>query len=289
LGPHVIGQRVVIRRLVPGETGPTGGPAFTDVLGVCESWADGVALIRTADGTAVAIPTALIVSGKPVPPRPSVRQRVGVRDAEAHAAPLWTGIVREPLGDWELRTEPDPVGRLRKRTNSCLAIGDPGIDVATAAVTVREFYERLGRQPLVQVEAGSEVEDRLRGAGWNSVSGDSLFLLGSVSRIRRALGPDTGGAELTADGPRLVATTEAGSGKAGLDGDWLGIHDLYVEEDQRRRGVASQLLRTLLERGAELGAVTAWLHVEADNAPALALYEALGFAEHHACRYLTAT
>ena len=39
-------ERVVVRRLVRGETGPSGGPAMTDVLGVCESWTDGVVVVR---------------------------------------------------------------------------------------------------------------------------------------------------------------------------------------------------------------------------------------------------
>ena len=38
LGPHCVGQRVVVRRLLPGQTGPSGGPAMTDLLGVMESW-----------------------------------------------------------------------------------------------------------------------------------------------------------------------------------------------------------------------------------------------------------
>ena len=74
-----------------------------------------------------------------------------------------------------------------------------------------------------------------------------------------------------------------------MDGDWLGIHDLAVEEDRRRRGLATTLLRGLLEAGAEQGATHLWLHVELGNAPALALYEGLGLAEHHRCRYLTAS
>jgi hypothetical protein len=71
LGPAQVGSRVVVRRILRGEVGPTGGPAFTDVLGVMESWADGVTTVRRADGSVVSIRTADIVSGKPVPPRPS--------------------------------------------------------------------------------------------------------------------------------------------------------------------------------------------------------------------------
>ena len=74
LGPHVVGQRVVVRRVLRGEVGPTGGPAMTDVLGTCESWADGVMTVRREDATIVEIATADIVSGKPVPPRPPRRR-----------------------------------------------------------------------------------------------------------------------------------------------------------------------------------------------------------------------
>jgi ribosomal protein S18 acetylase RimI-like enzyme len=39
---------------------------------------------------------------------------------------------------------------------------------------------------------------------------------------------------------------------------------------------------------AEQGATTAYLQVLGDNLPALALYERLGFLEHHRYRYLAA-
>src|SRR6188472_1688067 len=72
LGPHVVGLRVVVRRVLPGETGPSGGPAMTDVLGVCTAWADGVCVVApSSGGPPVTIRIADIVSGKPVPPRPS--------------------------------------------------------------------------------------------------------------------------------------------------------------------------------------------------------------------------
>jgi hypothetical protein len=74
LGPHVVGHRVVVRRVLRGQTGPTGGPAMTDVLGVCESWSEGRVVVRREDGTTVEIAVADIVSGKPVPPRPPRRR-----------------------------------------------------------------------------------------------------------------------------------------------------------------------------------------------------------------------
>src|SRR4051794_22783359 len=166
LGPHVVGQRVVVRRVLPGETGPSGGPAMTDVLGVCESWADGVAVIRREDGATVVIRTGDIVSGKPVPPRPSVRHRVSAREAESHAAPHWPGVLREALGEWELRAQADPKGRLRKRANSCLAMGEPGVPMEEAERVVRDFYAQRDRPAMVQVEVGSAADAWFSAAGW---------------------------------------------------------------------------------------------------------------------------
>ncbi len=73
LGPHVVGTRVVVRRVLPGETGPSGGPAMTDVLGVCVAWGDGVCVVERESGERVTIRIADIVSGKQVPPRPKRR------------------------------------------------------------------------------------------------------------------------------------------------------------------------------------------------------------------------
>jgi ribosomal protein S18 acetylase RimI-like enzyme len=264
---------------------------MTDVLGICESWSDGVVVVRREDGTAVTIATADIVSGKPVPPRPSVRLRVSAREAESHAAPLWPGVVREPLGEWELRTEPAPGGRLRKRANSCLAMGDPGMPMAAAADAVVSFYRSRERPPMVQVEADADMERWFVEQGWTVVpGGDALFLLGSISRARRLLGGvEEDAVSVEVDGPRARAVVpDRAVAEAAVDGDWLGVHDVQVAPDHRRRGLARAVIGALLDRGAEQGATTLWLHVETDNEPAIALYESLGLAVHHGCRYLAA-
>ena len=94
--------------------------------------------------------------------------------------------------------------------------------------------------------------------------------------------------ELTAEGPRAVATIEdRARGEAAIDDDWIGVHAIEVDPDHRRQGLATAVLAELLEWGAEQGATTVWLHVETDNAPALAWYDDLGLAPHHTCRYLT--
>lgn len=290
LGPHVVGQRVVVRRLVAGKTGPTGGPAFTDVLGTCLAWDPCV--VEKADGTRVTIPVAEIVSGKPVPPRPSVRLRATVAECESHVAGLWPSVATQALGGWTLRHAADVD---RRRANSCLAVDEPGLVVTEALEGVIDFYGARGRPPLVAVERDSAVEASVAGAGWRPAGGDSSMLLASVSRLLRSAG-SLGGA---VDGRVEVAgTADSASATVGdgdsttarahavLDGDWLGLRDLHVAPDARRRGHARELVLALAEWGAERGARTLWLHVEDDNLPARGLYDALGFDLHHRMRYL---
>lgn len=291
LGPHVVGHRVVVRRLLPGATGPSGGPAFTDLLGVCTAWGDGVCVVQPETGPAVTIPLAEIVSGKPVPPRPSPRLRVSAREAEARTGSLWPTVERVPLGEWELRSETAPRGRLLKRANSCLAMGSPDRPFDEAVAAVAAFYADRGRDPLVQLEADSDLEDTFRAAGWAPLPvGESELLLASVARVRRALGAQRTPVDLTVMAGRAVATTGSGcdplaEGQAHVDGDWIGLHGIVVDPAHRRRGLATAVVAELLEWGAEQGALTAWLHVETDNAAGRAFWEALGFAPHHTCRY----
>lgn len=67
----LVGQRVVVRRALPGERGPSGGPALTDVVGILAAWGDQTLSVRRETGDLVTIPLADIVAGKPVPPKPS--------------------------------------------------------------------------------------------------------------------------------------------------------------------------------------------------------------------------
>lgn len=297
LGPHVVGERVVVRRLVRGETGPTGGPAFTDLLGSCLSWGPTSCVVAPESGEPVEIALADIVSGKPVPPRPSVRQRVSARDAELRVVRMFPGVETEPLGEWLLRSDPAPFGRLYKRANSCLAIGSPAVGLPEAATAVRDWYAARRRDPLVQVESGSTVEAGLVDLGWRPLTdGDAEHRLGSIVRTRRALGRlDDRAVVAPESGPEralVVVPGEAGAagplaeGRAVLDGDWLGVHDLRVRLERRRQGLAREVMGALLEWGAERGALTVWLHVETDNVGGRAFYDALGLGVHHEVRYL---
>lgn len=277
---------MVIRYLLPEGS----GPGATDVIGECVEFSD-VAVIRREDGELVRVAVDDIVTGKPVPPRASVRQRVSARDAEDHTLRLFPGVEQQPLGDWVLRFEPAPVGRLRKRANSCLAMGEPDRPLPQALEAITDFYRSRDRDVLAQVELDSPTDATLSASGWEHVpGGDAHFLLTSLSHALRGRAPAVEGLPeptITEDGERcLVQIPGIAVGEATFERDWLGIHGLEVAPGHRRRGIATAVLRELLEWGAELGGSTVWLHVETGNGAAMALYTRLGFRVHHTNRYL---
>ena len=325
LGPHCVGQRVVVRRVVAGERGPTGGPALTDLLGVMESWADGSTTVRAEDGTVTTIALADIVSGKPVPPRPSMRSRVSPEQAELRAASTWPAVETAYVGRWLLRAS----GGYSARANSALLVGEPDRPRDEALAEVARFYADRDLPVWVQVVTGSEIEVALSGQGWQPArrdESDVVFLLGGVAAaaraVRRSAGSDGPTVDETAelpdgwlaDDPRahrapeaayavLTGPAEVGFAEVRLGGPvvargrvalgdgpdpWVGVTGVWVAPEHRRQGLASAVMRALLGWAAERGATTAYLQVLADNAAALGLYERLGFTEHHRYRYLEA-
>jgi len=282
LGPHVVGQRVVVRRVVPGETGPSGGPAMTDVLGVCLRWSDGECVVQPEEGPAVTIALELIVTGKPVPPRASARFKVTPHECQLRALALWPDLVTEPLGTWLLRTSATSTAR---RANSVLAFGPPGVEDAYDRVLAH--YER----PIAQVQPGSAEHALFRDRGWvvESDLADTDFWLASVARVVRALPSDLPDVTLDPIGPGLVRAKfdDEATGVAAYADDWVGFRTVEVASTQRGRGLAIAVMAALVEWGAEQGATTAYLQVLRDNAPARRLYEGMGFAPHHRYCYLT--
>lgn len=231
LGPHLVGQRVVVRRVLPGETGPSGGPAMTDLLGVMETWAGGVTTIREESGAVTAIRLRDIVSGKGVPPRPSVRHRVSPEVAERRAALGWPAVVSQPLGEWLLRAS----AGYSSRANSVLAVGDPGTPFDDAVAAVEDFYRRHDLPPWAQVVVGGDVHRRFEEAGWVRArpgEADTHFQLASVSqalrRVRRSL---------PAGAPPVTTSTTAGP-------EWIG-----ADEQIRSHGDAAT---TVLQGPAEV-------------------------------------
>ena len=320
LGPHVVGQRVVVRRVLRGQTGPSGGPAMSDVLGVMESWSAEVACVRDESGRLSTIPIADIVAGKPVPPRPSVRHRVSAEEAELRASSSWPALETEALGRWLLRA----AGGYSSRANSVLAVGDPGVGFAEAEAVVRHFYGSRDLPAWAQVVVGSDVHREFEAAGWQYArpgEGDTSFQVASVAQVARAtarempvdappvqLSPTVTAEWIATDdramshgqtardvleGPEQVcfavapgAGSVVAAGRATLADDWVGISNVWVAPELRGRRLSVVVVRAMVGWAAERGASTAYLQVRGDNAAAVASYARLGFLPHHTYRYL---
>jgi hypothetical protein len=65
--PADVGERVSLRRRLP--TGE-----YSDVVGVLESWSNGVLTVRRRTGEPVTVPEEIVVAGKVVPPAPPPRR-----------------------------------------------------------------------------------------------------------------------------------------------------------------------------------------------------------------------
>lgn len=69
---------------------------------------------------------------------------------------------------------------------------------------------------------------------------------------------------------------------SGAPGDIVGyIQTIEVSPDHRRRGIGLELLRCLERSARQAGAKEIWLHVDAENDPAIRLYRSEGY-EHKA-------
>ena len=266
---------------------------MTDVLGTCTAWGGGRAVVRTEAGEVIEIATADIVSGKPVPPRPSMRDRIPAHEAQVRALALWPDLVTVPLGAWILRSSATSRAR---RANSVLAMTGAGVPDAADAVVAH--YRHIGQRPIAAVLPGTEEEALFLGRGWGpespeSAAGNTLFQVASVAHTRRGLRgtvPEVD-VRLDEDGDVVTATVGAraapiASGVAAYADDWVGLRSIETHPDHRRQGLGLAVMAALLGWGAERGALTAYLQVLSFNEPALALYGRLGFRVHHEYRYL---
>jgi ribosomal protein S18 acetylase RimI-like enzyme len=70
-------------------------------------------------------------------------------------------------------------------------------------------------------------------------------------------------------------------GLAVAERDHVGLFDIVVDSSVRNQGLGRRLCTSLLQWGRQTGAGNGYLAVMADNAPAIHLYERLGFRESY--------
>jgi len=95
----------------------------------------------------------------------------------------------------------------------------------------------------------------------------------TMVNLLRNIVPATAFAALKRDGEYCAV------GLGVMERGHLGLFDIATVEHLRNQGLGAHLVGGLLDWGRTLGASTAYLQVMKNNAPALRLYEKLGFSE----------
>lgn len=73
--------------------------------------------------------------------------------------------------------------------------------------------------------------------------------------------------------------------QSAAEAELVGLYDVFTHPVARGQGLARRLCGQLLAQAHAAGARVAYLQVEADNAPARAIYHRLGFADAYAYHY----
>ncbi|MDJ1136702.1 GNAT family N-acetyltransferase [Streptomyces iconiensis] len=314
-----VGKRVSVRSLTAA--GERLG-RFTDTVGILTSWTGGVLRITRRDGEHVEIEEESMVAGKTVPQTPARRRGVPsatVRELVTVAARGWPPAESERLGEWTLRA----AGGFTSRANSVLPLGDPGGPLPAAADRAVRWYAARGLPARVQVtvEDDALLDRELRDRGWTAER-FALVRVGALAPLadrepdqrvvlsrepgsewaslyHRAEGGGLPEAALTVlrGGPSVwfatVPGAENGSGPAAIgrcvvDGRWAGFAAIEVAPGRRGEGLARAVMAELARAALAEGASAAYLQIERGNEAARALYDKLGFVDHHAYHYLRA-
>ncbi|SDP31003.1 Acetyltransferase (GNAT) family protein [Nakamurella panacisegetis] len=243
-----------------------------------------------------------------------------VLELESIAAHGWRGTTVRRLGGWLLRSG----GGFTDRANSVLPIGSPGCDLDQALGVVRSFYaeqDRPARFQLPDDEPGSPLavlDGQLRDRGWSGYTSVAVMtaavpdLLAACPPVPglpaaefsptptadwldgyhyrgKPLPPNAVAVLVEADGPVFASVTDergqAGVARGVITDGWLGVTAVTVDRARRRSGVGRHLMGELNRWAAANGAHSVYLQVDRENTAALALYDRLGFTEHHRYHY----
>jgi len=291
-----VGTRVVVRYRLPEGS----APPLTDVIGHLLT-VDPMLRVRTKRGETVSIPIADVVTIKALSAAP-VRTR-DIRALEHAAALGWPGTEQQWVDGWLLRA----AGGVTHRGNSAVPLGGDAGDADPAAVPeIIAWYAARGLTPWLS------VPDRLFRAPENAAHLETVVMVCDLAggdapeEVALAPTPDDDWLRtyrrqvpvevLTAvvDGEVVFASVAgAAVGRGAVttapDGTrWLGLSAVRVAEAHRRRGHARRLCSALMGWGASRGATRCYAQVLTENAPAITLYESMGFTAHHRSRYVRA-
>ncbi len=298
-----VGRRVSVRRAV--SHGPSSEPRYADVVGDLLALSQETAVLDTRRGRQE-VRLADVAVARLAPP-----STADVLALEASAASGWRPGESARLGGWLLRA----AGGFTARANSVLPLRAAGVPLDEALTRAADWYAQRGLPLLVQVptEARRLLDAELGERGWSALRAahvlagrlDMLGADGAGARVLLAGAPDHAWLaryrDAAAFGPTArdllvrhdrvsFASVRDGDavlavGRAAVDGAWVGVSAVEVDENHRRAGLARAVVAALLEWGREHGAQRSYVQVGADNEPALDLYARLGYWHHHSYHY----
>lgn len=295
--PSWVGRRVSVRRVVDH-----GAPGYADVVGDLLALDGGSAVVETRGGP-VSVPVADVAIARLAPP--STADELAL---EAIAARGLRAVDTQPLGGWLLRADHG----FTRRANSVLPLRQPGIPLDEALAAAHDWYAARGLPLLMHlpVEARRLLAAELAERGWApqprvhvfAARLDALrFPAADTPPVHIADTPDDDWLELYRDGGGLSESGRAlltrhdcvgfaslrldgrtvAVGRGTVDDGWLGVVAVEVEPSYRRHGLATTVMAELRRWAAAHDATRSYLQVWASNAPAVALYEKLGYWVHH--------
>ena len=237
---------------------------------------------------------------------------------EARVLDAWPARERATLHGWTLLAD----GGVTGRVNAIVPLAFAGADMDAALDDAVAWQRARATRPCVKIADGAfapeDLPARLAARGWRPAT-RTLVMTAPIAEAR--LRPGTPSAiELTPDylpeidaivretahsdaewaeragiarrapAPRRFALLKADGGLAALglcvvrDG-WAGIFLMRTAAPHRRKGLAREILAALLAWSETAGATHAYLQVEADNAPAVALYRSAAFETAYSYSY----
>jgi ribosomal protein S18 acetylase RimI-like enzyme len=219
----------------------------------------------------------------------------------------WPARITEERRGWRLLA----AGGVTGRVNAAWPIEWTGGDLDAAITEVEAWYASLNLPPRFKLTEGAIAPDDLpvvltkrgyaptmhtlvmtRAVGGEAEADRSVVVFDEMPDVfDRALSdstPDPDELEerraiaQRAPRPAAFAVIEwdgrpAAVGMTALAEDLAGLFLMRTIPEARRQGFAKRVLRTLLARAELLGAAHAFLQVEAENRPAVSLYETEGF------------
>jgi GNAT superfamily N-acetyltransferase len=294
-----VGTRVSVRYRLPAGS----QPPLTDVVGRLLA-VDPLLRVRTKTDAVVDVTPRDVVAIRTLTDAPVRTSEI--RALEYAAALAWPGTEQQWRDGWLLRSGVVSGRSYTHRANSAVPL-----DVSahwSGMPAVADWYAQRGLTPWLAVpdrllrvppEVATTLETRVMVRDLSAVEADPAVSLSPrpdetwLAVYRRDVAVEVLCAVV--DGDVMFGTIPgAAVGRAAVttapDGTrWAGLSAVRVAEDQRGRGHARTLGWALLGWAHRLGATRAYVQVLSDNTPAIRLYESMGFAPHHRCRYVDAT